>query len=181
MKIQLINTKDLKINKGQIIGLPKNPRFIRDDKFLKLKNSIESDPEMLELREVIAYDNNNELIVICGNMRLKASIELGLKEIPTKILPNETTLEKLKAYTIKDNVSFGEHSWEDLANEWDSEQLQDWGLDLPIDYNNEEDEPEEESTYTPTYKFEVSCNTEAEKNKLMGELLKKGFSCTDDY
>jgi hypothetical protein len=130
MQTQLVKIKDLKNNIGQIDGLPKNPRILKDDKFIKLKKSLEDDPEMLELREVIAYDNNGELIVICGNMRLKALKELGIKEVPTKILPAETSVEKLKAYTIKDNVSFGDHDWEVLSNEWDSEQLEDWGLDL---------------------------------------------------
>jgi len=132
MQTQLVKIKDLKNNTGQVEGLPKNPRVLKDDKFIKLKKSLEDDPEMLELREVIAYDNNGELIVICGNMRLKALKELGIKEVPTKILPNETSVEKLKAYTIKDNVSFGDHDWEVLANEWDSEQLEGWGLDIPI-------------------------------------------------
>jgi len=131
MQTQLVKIKDLKNNTGQVEGLPKNPRILKDDKFIKLKKSLEDDPEMLELREVIAYDNNGELIVICGNMRLKALKELGIKEVPTKILPTETSVEKLKAYTIKDNVSFGDHDWEVLANEWDSEQLEDWGLDVP--------------------------------------------------
>jgi DNA modification methylase len=98
---------------------------------------------MLELREVIAYDNNGELIVICGNMRLKALKELGIKEVPTKILPIETSVEKLKAYTIKDNVSFGDHDWDVLANEWDAEQLDAWGLDVP-DFTAEEIEAEED-------------------------------------
>lgn len=131
MQTQLVKIKDLKNNTGQIIGLPKNPRILKDDKFLKLKKSIEDDPEMLNLREVIAYDNNGELIVICGNMRLKALTELGIKEVPTKILPSNTTVEKLKAYTIKDNVSFGDHDWDLLANEWDVNELNDWGIDLP--------------------------------------------------
>jgi ParB-like chromosome segregation protein Spo0J len=116
--------------------------LLKDDKFKKLKKSLQDDPEMLELREVIAYDNNGELVVICGNMRLKALQELGVKEVPTKILPTDTSVEKLKAYTIKDNVAFGEHSWEDLANEWDSEQLSDWGVDVPLfndDMTNNED------------------------------------------
>ena len=130
MQTQLVKIKDLKNNTGQIDGLPKNPRILKDDKFIKLKKSLEDDPEMLELREVIAYDNNGELIVICGNMRLKALKELGIKEVPTKILPTETSVEKLKAYTIKDNVSFGDHDWEVLANEWDNEELEEWGLDL---------------------------------------------------
>ena len=132
MQTQLVKIKDLKGNSGQIEGLPKNPRVLKDDKFTKLKKSLEDDPEMLELREVIAYDNNGELVVICGNMRLKALKELGVKEVPTKILPKDTSVEKLKAYTIKDNVSFGEHDWEQLANEWNSEDLDKWGLDVPI-------------------------------------------------
>ena len=140
MEIQKVKIQDLKNNTGQIEGLPKNPRILKDDKFIKLKKSLEDDPEMLELREVIAYDNNGELIVICGNMRLKALKELGIKEVPTKILPTETTVEKLKAYTIKDNVSFGDHDFEMLANEWDVDQLEDWGLDMPKQKElNEED------------------------------------------
>ena len=131
MKLVNVKIKDLKNNSVQIEGLPKNPRILKDDKFIKLKKSLEDDPEMIELREVIAYDNNGELIVICGNMRLKALKELGIKELPTKILPTETSIEKLKAYTIKDNVSFGDHDFEMLANEWDVEQLEDWGLDMP--------------------------------------------------
>ena len=121
----------LKNNTGQIPGLPKNPRILKDYKFEKLKKSIQDDPEMLSLREVIAYDNGGELVVICGNMRLKALKELGIKEVPTKILPQDTPVEKLKAYTIKDNVGFGEHDWDALANEWDAKQLEDWGMDLP--------------------------------------------------
>jgi DNA modification methylase len=131
MQTQLVKIKDLKNNTGQVEGLPKNPRILKDDKFIKLKKSLEDDPEMLQLREVIAYDNKGELIVICGNMRLKALKELGIKEVPTKILPTETSVEKLKAYTIKDNVSFGDHDWELLANEWDNEELEAWGLDIP--------------------------------------------------
>lgn len=131
MQVQLIDIKKLKNNTGQIEGLPKNPRLLKDDKFWKLVKSIQEDPEMLDLREIIAYDNNGELVVICGNMRLKASKEANLKEVPVKILPANTPIQKLKAYTIKDNVSFGENDWEDLANNWDAEQLTDWGLNIP--------------------------------------------------
>jgi ParB-like chromosome segregation protein Spo0J len=129
---QVISINKLKNNTGQIEGLPKNPRLLKDDKFKKLVKSIKDDPEMLQLREVIAYPLNNELIVIAGNMRLGACKELGLKEIPVKILPQDTSVEKLKAYTIKDNLGYGEWSWDDIANEWDMEQLEDWGMDLPL-------------------------------------------------
>lgn len=131
MQAQLIEIERLKNNTGQIKGLSKNPRILNKGKYEKLKKSIQDDPEMLELREVIAYDNIDELVVICGNMRLKALQELGIKEVPTKVLPNDTSLEKLKAYTIKDNVSFGDHDWEILANVWDEAILYEYGLEPP--------------------------------------------------
>lgn len=129
MDVSKLKISSLKTNTGQVDGLPKNPRLIRDDNFKKLVQSLRDDPEMLELREIIAYDNDGELVVICGNMRLKALMEIGEKETFVKVLPKETSIEKLKAYVIKDNVPFGEHSWEDLANEWDDLPLEDWGLD----------------------------------------------------
>ena len=148
MQQQLIKVSQLKNNTGQVDGLPKNPRLIRDEKFDKLKKSLEDDPEMMQLREVIAYDNNGELVVICGNMRLRALKDLGVKEVPVKVLPTDTPIEKLKAYTIKDNVPFGEHDWSDLANEWDSEQLSDWGVDVP-NFDGVELEAEEDDYEVP--------------------------------
>lgn len=144
MKIEVIKINKLVGNNGQINGLPKNPRIIRDAKFEKLKQSIIDDPEMLELREVIAYDNDGQLVVIAGNMRLKASQEVGIKEVPCKILPQDTPVAKLRAYIIKDNVSFGENNWDDLANEWDSDQLEEWGLDIPAFETDEVLEAEED-------------------------------------
>lgn len=135
MKIEKIKISRLKSNKGQVLGLPQNPRLIKGDKFEKLKKSLIDDPEMLKLREIIAYDNNGELVVICGNMRLKAMQELGIKETIVKILPNDTAVEKLQSYTIKDNVGFGEHNWDIIANEWDTELLADWGLDGAMEIN----------------------------------------------
>ncbi len=142
MQQQLIKVSQLKNNTGQVEGLPKNPRLIRDEKFDKLKKSLEDDPEMMQLREVIAYDNGGELVVICGNMRLRAAKDLGIKEVPVKVLPTDTPIEKLKAYTIKDNVPFGEHDWSDLANEWDADLLSDWGVDVPTfdDYSDKNEE-----------------------------------------
>jgi DNA modification methylase len=130
-KQQRLPISKLKNNSGQIPGLPKNPRLIKDERFSKLVKSLQDDPEMLDLREVIAYEYNGELIVIAGNMRLKACQELGIKEVPTKILPADTPLEKLKAYTIKDNVPYGENDWDALANEWDMDMLKDWGMEIP--------------------------------------------------
>ena len=131
METTKININKLENNKGQIEGLPANPRFIKSDKFDKLKKSIENNPEMLSIREIVAYDNNGELIVVMGNMRLRACKELKFKEVEVKILPFETSLEKLKAYTIIDNAGFGEWDFDILANEFDILDLEAWGVDLP--------------------------------------------------
>ncbi len=131
MQSKSLSISKLKSNTGQIEGLPKNPRVIRDEKFQKLVKSIQDDPEMLELRELIVVPYGKGFVVIAGNMRLRAMESLGYKEAPCKVLDVDTPVEKLKAYTIKDNVGFGEHDWDQLANEWDGEKLAEWGLDAP--------------------------------------------------
>ena len=114
---------------------PKNPRLIKDDKFKKLVKSIQEFPQMLELRPIVVDENN---IILGGNMRYKACIEAGLKEI--FILKAEDLTEQQKdEFIVKDNVGFGEWDWDILANEWDTDKLTDWGLDLPI-YFNDSDE-----------------------------------------
>lgn len=127
-----LHYKEIHPNKGQVEGLPKNPRFIRDEKYSLLKKSIEQSPEMLELREVLVYDNNGEYVIIGGNMRFRACVDLGFKTIPCKIIPKETPIEKLKEYIIKDNSGFGEWDFNELANEWDEVDLKEWGVDLPV-------------------------------------------------
>lgn len=131
MQAQSIKITKLVGNTGQIEGLPKNPRFIRDDKFAKLVQSIKDDPEMLDLRELLVIPHGKEYVVIGGNMRLRAMIECGHKEAPCKVLDKATPPEKLRAYAAKDNVGFGEWDWDQLANEWDAVELADWGLDTP--------------------------------------------------
>jgi len=104
---------------------PNNPRTISRDKFDKLVTSLREFPEMLEARPIVI---NPDGMVLGGNMRLKAAREVGLKEVHVY----EATWEeaKQKEFIIKDNVSFGEHDWDILANEWDAVQLDDWGLDV---------------------------------------------------
>lgn len=110
---------------------PRNPRIIKDDKFLNLVKSIKDFPQMLEKRPLICFtDTDKKLVVLGGNMRLKAAIEVGLKELPV-ILADDWTAEQKNEFLIKDNVSFGEWQWDELANEWDVEQLASWGLDVP--------------------------------------------------
>jgi hypothetical protein len=112
---------------------PKNPRIIKDGKFHKLVTSIKEFPDMLNKRPLVVFtDVDNKYVVLGGNMRLKACKEIGLKEIPI-IVADEWTEEQKNEFLIKDNVGFGEWDWDSLANEWDVEKLDDWGLDLPID------------------------------------------------
>jgi DNA modification methylase len=130
---------------------PDNPRIIKDDKFAKLVKSIKEFPEMLKIRPLVV---NADMVVLGGNMRLKACQAAGLTEVPV-ILANDLTPEQEREFIIKDNVGFGEWEWETLANEWDANQLAEWGLDIP-DFEKVTEEgltdPDEvpEAPFTPT-------------------------------
>lgn len=113
----------------QVVPNTSNPRIIKDDKFKKLVKSIQEFPQMLELRPIVVDAN---MVVLGGNMRLKACKAAGLTEVPIVIADNLTE-EQQAEFIIKDNVGFGEWDWDLLANEWDEELLQEWGLDLPFD------------------------------------------------
>ena len=139
MEIKTIKIKDLATNDGQIEGLPKNPRQIRDHRYEKLKKSIEDAPEMLQLRELLVYPHGGKFVIIGGNMRYRACKELGYKELPCKVLDAETSVEKLRQYAIKDNENFGEYDWDIVANEWDTAEIEDWGVELPTDWGAELD------------------------------------------
>jgi hypothetical protein len=111
---------------GKIKSNPNNPRTIKDDKFFKLVQSLKDLPEMAKVRPVVV---NQDMVVLGGNMRLKAMKEAGWKEVPVEVVDWDE--DKQRQFIIKDNVSGGEWDWEMLANEWDTEELQEWGLDLP--------------------------------------------------
>jgi len=125
---------------------PNNPRILKDDKFAKLTQSIKDFPQMLDIRPIVV---NDDMIVLGGNMRLKACKEAGLSEVPV-IKVDDLTEEQQREFIIKDNVGFGEWDWDLLANEWDTDLLEDWGLELdfnPVDDDNagltdEDDVPE---------------------------------------
>ena len=119
MEIQKVKIQEVKLN-------PNNPRIIKDDKFEKLVKSIQELPQMLEIRPIVV---NADMVVLGGNMRLKACKEAGLKEVPI-IIADNLTEEQQREFLIKDNVSGGEWDFEMLSNEWDVEQLEDWGLDV---------------------------------------------------
>lgn len=122
-----IKTKIMEIRKISEVKLnPNNPRLIKDDKFKKLVQSVKDFPEMLNIRPIVV---NQDMIILGGNMRYKACKEAGLKEIP--VIITDLTEDKQREFLIKDNTSGGEWDWEVLANEWDAEELDAWGLDVP--------------------------------------------------
>ena len=135
--MQIVKISEVKPN-------PKNPRIIKDGKFQKLVTSIKEFPDMLNKRPLIVFtDVDNKYVVLGGNMRLKALNELKYTEIPV-IVADEWTEEQKAEFLIKDNVGFGEWDWDILANEWDAEKLDDWGLDIPnfnnVDYSEKNEE-----------------------------------------
>jgi hypothetical protein len=122
-----------KVKITEVIANPNNPRLIKDEKFKKLVKSIQDFPDMLNVRPIVV---NKDMVVLGGNMRLKAIKEAGLKEINVDIVDWDE--QKQKEFIVKDNASFGEWDWSDLANNWDSEELTNWGIDI-IGFSNVED------------------------------------------
>jgi ParB-like chromosome segregation protein Spo0J len=154
-----------KININKIQSNPQNPRIIKDYKFKKLVQSIKDFPEMLELRPIVIDENN---VVLGGNMRLKACIEAGIQEVPIKQAKGLTEAQKAE-FIIKDNVGFGEWDWDILANEWDTEKLTEWGLDIPM-FKNEKDLQND-------YKIEIVCKDENDIEVTYNKLIKDGYEC----
>jgi DNA modification methylase len=141
---QKLAVKEIKLN-------PSNPRLIKDDKFKKLVQSLKDFPEMLDAREIVVNKDN---VILGGNMRFRAAKEAGLTEVPVKIV--DWPEDKQREFVIKDNVSGGEWDWDILANEWGELPLDDWGLDLPATFGDqeiEEDEPPEVSSEPPLSRF----------------------------
>ncbi len=127
---KLLPIKLLVNNEGQVEGVPKNPRFIKDWRYKLLLQSLTESPEMLSLKELWVYKVGSIYVVIAGNMRLRGSKEKGYKSLPCKILPPETSVEKLKEYAIKDNAGYGDWEMDSLANEWESPKIVEWGVEL---------------------------------------------------
>lgn len=159
---QMIDITKLEYNEGQIEGLPKNPRYLKESEHDKLKKSLIDSPEFLEYKPLMVYamDNGN-YVTICGNMRLRVANELRLDghsefdTIPCVILKADTPIEKIKEYAIKDNVQAGNWDWDELANgEWETDDLQDWGVDCSF-LNTDEDDTDIDEL------FEDAQNTES--------------------
>lgn len=174
---RMLPISQIAVNNGQIDGVRANPRQIKGEKFDRLKASIERNPEMLALRELLVYEQGGKYIVIGGNMRYRACKELGYTQMPCKIIPPQATAEQLNAYIILDNSGFGDWDWDALANEWDSQQLTDWGVDVPNwdDEASEEEQPREDDDFDEE-KDSIECRV---KKGEIWQLGKHRLMCGD--
>jgi site-specific DNA-methyltransferase (adenine-specific) len=155
-KPKLVQSKHLPLalidpNTGQVEGLPKNPRLIRDKNFKKLKKSIEDNPEMTALREILVYPQGDRFVIIGGNMRYEAMKSLGLETAPCKVIPKDTPVEKLRQIVLKDNSGFGEWDFELLANGWDKDLIDACCIEIPdLDKIETEEEQAEDDNFDPS-------------------------------
>jgi ParB-like chromosome segregation protein Spo0J len=170
--------KSITVKISEVKSNPNNPRIIKDDKFQKLVKSIKEFPEMLNIRPIVV---NADMVVLGGNMRLKACKEAGLKEVAI-IKAADLTEDQQKQFIIKDNVGFGEWDWEDLANNWDAEQLTDWGLDIPnfMELPSEDELTADEKKNPPTMKITFESvedlqQAEIDITELIDRKYKKAF------
>ena len=169
--------KSITVKISEVKSNPNNPRIIKDDKFQKLVKSIKEFPEMLNIRPIVV---NADMVVLGGNMRLRACKEAGLKEVAI-IKAEDLTEDQQKQFIIKDNVGFGEWDWEGLANQWDENELAEWGLDIPafnvskdLDYSilDEADVSDQLSEMTSNVKKAIQIEFEAEHYEEASELVK---------
>ena len=166
MKIENVKLSDIKLN-------PNNPRLIKDDKFKKLVQSIIDFPEMLKIRPIVV---NEDMIILGGNMRFKACKELKHKEVSI-IKLSGLSAEKQREFLIKDNVSGGEWDWNLLANEWDEIELKEWGLDIPIFKDAENELKDLSSEIENLYRIEVTCKDEEHQETVYNKLIEQGYEC----
>jgi ParB-like chromosome segregation protein Spo0J len=162
--------KDIKPN-------PNNPRVLRDDKFQKLKQSIQEFPKMLSLRPMVIDENN---VVLGGNMRLRALQELGFTDVEDAWVKRSSDLteEEKKRFIIADNVAFGEWDWDTLANDWEVVDLEAWGLEIPqFDEGNDEDLEDLSDKIKSMFKIEVICKDEQEQEKTYNKLIEQNYEC----
>ena len=150
---------------------PKNPRIIKDDKFQKLVASLQEFPEMASVRPIVC---NTEMVILGGNMRFKAMMAAGWKEVPVEIV--DWPEDKQAEFVIKDNVSGGEWDWDALANEWDAEALEKWGLDLPI-FQEDSEITDLSDQLKETYRIEIYCNDEQHQEQVYNQLIAEGYEC----
>lgn len=167
-----INISCLEINEGQIVGIPKNPRYLKGEEHDKLKKSLKDSPELLQYKPLMVYAiDGGKFVVICGNMRLRICQELhnegveGFDALPCFVLNKDVPIAKIKEYAIKDNVQAGNWDWDELANgDWEVGELQDWGVDCsfltdtePVEEMSERKETEDDAYDEDEHEIEAKC------------------------
>lgn len=189
-----ISLSCLELNEGQIVGIPKNPRYLKGEEHDKLKKSLKDSPELLQYKPLMVYAiEGGKFVVICGNMRLRICQELhnggveGFDALPCFVLNKDVPIAKIKEYAIKDNVQAGNWDWDELANgDWEVDDLQDWGVDCSFlteseDADNLEKKEKEEKDYSDEivseYKLEVDCKNEETMQALYEELTGRELEC----
>lgn len=191
---EMIDITKLLYNEGQIDGVPKNPRYLKESEYDKLVKSLADSPEFLEYKPLMVYDlEDGTYVTICGNMRLRVANELRIggntnfDKLPCFVLKTDTPIQKIKEYAIKDNVQAGNWDWDELANgDWEVEELQDWGVDCSFltgteDADDLEKKEKEEKDYSDEivseYKLEVDCKNEETMQALYEELTGRKLEC----
>ena len=167
-----INLSSLELNEGQIVGIPKNPRYLKGEEHDKLKKSLKDSPELLQYKPLMVYAiEGGKFVVICGNMRLRICQELhnegveGFDALPCFVLNKDVPIAKIKEYAIKDNVQAGNWDWDELANgDWEVEDLQEWGVDCsfltdtePVEEMPERKETEDDAYDEGEHEIEAKC------------------------
>lgn len=167
-----INLSCLELNEGQIVGIPKNPRYLKGEEHDKLKKSLKDSPELLQYKPLMVYAiEDGKFVVICGNMRLRICQELhnegveGFDALPCFVLNKDVPIAKIKEYAIKDNVQAGNWDWDELANgDWKVDDLQDWGVDCsfltdtePVEEMSERKETEDDAYDEDDHEIEAKC------------------------
>ena len=167
-----ISLSCLELNEGQIVGIPKNPRYLKGEEHDKLKKSLKDSPELLQYKPLMVYTiGGGKFVVVCGNMRLRICQELhnegveGFDALPCFVLNKDVPIAKIKEYAIKDNVQAGNWDWDELANgDWEVEELQDWGVDCsfltdtePVEEMPERKETEDDEYDENEHEIEAKC------------------------
>lgn len=177
MQILKLKLSELTPNIGQIPGLPSNPRQWTKSDVDKIAKSLKETPELFEARPIIAVMYQGQKVILGGNLRYEGARKNKDAEAPVVLFPENTPLEKMKEIVIKDNGSFGAWDIDQLANEWDDMPLADWGVPAW----EEEKEPAEKKDLSDQidyeYKLEITCENEAEQEKMYNELKERGFEC----
>lgn len=168
------NIAEIKLN-------PRNPRVIKDDKFKKLVESLRTFPQMLDKRPLVCVTDPVDGLIfpLGGNMRLKAAKELKMAKMPVE-MADDWTEEQRQEFIIKDNVGFGEWNYEELQAEWDVEQLEEWGLDMPdfsTDEILEDEQKDLSSNIENLYRIEVICKDEEHQETTYNKLIEQGYEC----